>query len=126
MQNKSTLVERKKVVKQLHYAFTGILNTKDDIIRIYDELLTPKDAIQKAAEYLESARKGKANSKSDWGYWNWNGDILKAKILLTFFAAIDSGITRFPPIPKISNMILMDRLATLEEWAETIKERGRK
>lgn len=108
------------MLKELHKILSGEENKEDTQLSKYLKL-PYKDAVKKAAEELLQAQKGQRESHSDFWYWQYQGSISRATLLLYLFAALDSGVKDFPRFPQtIYDGVLMDKCWALENWAKSI------
>ena len=114
-------MKKEEMWKMLHQVFTGKENETHSIISKYESVGNPEKGLQKAQEYLKSARRGQESCRSDWSYWAYEGDITLATILVAIFKKLmEDTDYEFPDIPGVQGKMLMDKVDDLKGWAEAL------
>lgn len=113
------LVNRETIFRQLEEAYTGSSSLQHSTIREYWNL-PPDKGLVKARAYMETARKGLDNARSEFSAWSWSGDVTLASCLIALYYNIQKGRENFPPVPKVEGELLMNKEADLLVWAKNL------
>ena len=112
-------MNRIALFQQLHRVVTGKPDKISATVKDF-EGLNADIGLRKAKNFLKTSERGQENCTSDWAYWAWAGDIALATTMIAIFEAIKRGVTEFPKIPDLEGKVLMDKIAYIRQWADSL------